>query len=348
MKTLDISLPDKKKILDKNTDAAKKIEDDCRAKGIRILTVEDTSYPSLLLQTVSPPLVLYYKGTVPDWNRRPCFAVVGTRAMSDYGAASAADICFDLGRMDCITVSGMALGIDGMAAAATLEAGGTTVAVLGSGLDVIYPAAHTFLYETILKNGGIVLSEYPPGSRPERYHFPVRNRIISGIARGIIMVEGNANSGALITAEIGLREGRAVFAVPGKIGEKNQEGALLLLKSGASAITCADDIYDRFKDEYVGKLNGFSLLTPRKIFFKSIMAKYRITGGYAKHESALGESGYIREPAFRKTLSVASAKPSIWEKTIKMAKELVKKDEKATLEEATVPPCGMNDKEKLV
>ena len=268
---------EKKKLADKDLGKAGLIFDYCDGNGVGILTVSDACYPGRLKEIADPPVLLYYRGTLPDFDGLPCFAVVGTRAMSHYGAQNAFDISFDLARMGCVTVSGMALGIDGVAAASSLAAKGITVAVLGCGIDYIYPSSHSVLYREIIAGGGAVVTEFPPFERPAGFHFPIRNRIISGLSRAVIVVEGDGKSGAMITAETARRQGRDVFAVPGKIGDKNNEGPLLLLKSGALPITCADDIYDRYREEYLAKLHVFRLLKERPITVYDVMDRYQVT-----------------------------------------------------------------------
>ncbi len=260
---------------------AEEVAEYCMHAGVRVLTIAEEDYPQALLTIKNPPAVLYMRGTLPEWNTRPCIAVVGARAMSYYGAASACEIAYDLGRMGCITVSGMALGVDGTVAAATLEANGKTVAVLGSGIDRIYPKAHKALYKAILAGGGAIITEFPPYEGADAFHFPLRNRIISGIAKAMILVEGDASSGALITARYAKKQGRSVFAVPGKINDKNSE-APLLLKRDATLLTCADDIYDTFKEEYFSSLNPFALLPKHTVSPEAIIRKYGVAVGREK------------------------------------------------------------------
>ncbi len=269
----------------KDLSAAEEIATYCMQNGIRVISFSDREFPELLRDIKDPPAVIYLRGTLPDWNTRLCVGVIGARAMTYYGADSTLDISYDLARMGCITVSGMALGVDGMCAAATLQAGGTTVAVLGSGVDVIYPAEHDFLSECILKHGGAIISEFAPHERPDKIHFPIRNRIISGLSRAVIVVEGEAGSGSLITARRAAAQGRTVFAVPGHIERANSEGPLLLLKhKKAVALTCADDIYDAYRSEYLAHLNAFNLLSAREADVEHVMFKYRVACAKSKRK----------------------------------------------------------------
>lgn len=275
----ELSARDKEALLRKDLEKPYQILAKCKEDGIFFLTYTNDAYPNALRDIPDPPVLLYCRGTVPDWNARPCIAVVGTRNMSSYGADTAFDISYDMARMGCITVSGMALGIDGVAAASTLAAQGKTVAVLGCGVSIPYPAAHSFLYDCILQGGGIILSEYDPFARPERQHFPQRNRLISGIAKAVIVVEGDHQSGAMITAELAAKQGRAVFAVPGRVNDVGSEAPLLLLKRGSRAISCADDIYEIYRADYPAYLNGAELLRPHKCTAADVIFRYRISYG---------------------------------------------------------------------
>lgn len=288
---------------------ADEVAEYCLHSGVRILTIQDPDYPQALLKIKNPPAVLYMRGAIPDWNRLPCIALVGARAMSYYGASSAAEIAYDLGRMGCVTVSGMALGIDGVSAAATLESGGKTIAVLGSGIDRIYPKEHRTLYRAILDGGGTIVTEFPPYEGADGFHFPLRNRIISGIARAVILVEGEASSGALITAQYAKKQGKSVFAVPGKINDKNSEAPLLLLKRDAKVLTCADDIYDAFREEYFSSLNPFALLPKSDCNVDAVMRKYGIAVGKEKQrsEKILKNASGGKKPIMQKIRDLLSA-----------------------------------------
>ena len=278
----ELCAAERRNLANKDLERAEEIAGYCLHGGIRLLKLTDEDYPAALREIKNPPVLLYCRGRLPDWNRLPCIGVVGARAMSYYGADAACEIAYDLGRMGCITVSGMALGIDGVAAAATLEAGAPTVAVLGSGIDRIYPAAHKTLYKAILEKGGAVITEFAPYEGADGFHFPLRNRVISGIAKAIILVEGDASSGALITARYAKRQGKGVFAVPGKIGDLNSEAPHLLLKGEGKLLTCADDIYDTYKEEYFSTINPFNLLPRAEISVDDVIRRYAIAKGDAK------------------------------------------------------------------
>ena len=273
---------ERKKLALHDLSRAEEVADYCMHAGVRVLTLADEEYPRALLTIKNPPCILYVRGTLPSWNTLPCIGVVGARAMSYYGASAACEISYDLARMGCVTVSGMAFGIDGVVAAATLEAGGKTVAVLGSGIDRPYPSEHKKLYRSILEGGGAVITEFPPYEGADAFHFPLRNRIISGISKAVILVEGEANSGSLITARYAKKQGKSVFAVPGKINDKNSEAPLLLLKGDAKVLTCADDIYDSFKEEYYSSINPFKLLPKSSLSVESVLRKYGVATGRDK------------------------------------------------------------------
>ena len=242
-----------KRVLSKFADKSLNEEEDilswCDSTGVRVLVPTDADYPKGLLSLQDAPMVHYPRGTRPDFDNTLCCAVVGTRKMSEYGKNVAYDIGAGLCDGGACLVSGLALGIDGMAMAGAVEAGGKTVAVLGCGIDVIYPKQHEKLLMKVLEKG-CVMTEYAPGSSPEGHHFPVRNRIISGLCRAVCVVEGNMRSGSLITARHAIYQGRQVYAVPGRIGEDGAEGTNHLLKQGAVPVTSARDILSDYEFIY--------------------------------------------------------------------------------------------------
>ena len=277
-----LSAPERKALLSHDLSRAEEVANYAYHGGIRILSVMEEAYPSALRAIPNPPTVLYLRGALPEWNSSPCIGVVGARAMSYYGAEAACEIAYDLARMGCITVSGMALGVDGAVAAATLAAGGQTIAVLGSGIDHIYPREHSALYRSILEKGGAIITEFPPYEGADGFHFPIRNRIISGLSSAVVLVEGEANSGAMITARYAKKHERCVFAVPGKIGDKNSEAPHLLLKGDAKLLTCADDVYDTFREEYFSKMNPFALLPKVTLNVEAILRDFGVSVGKEK------------------------------------------------------------------
>ena len=226
---------------------ADRILERCMELGIRAISYDDSGYPEALRVIQNPPIVLYAKGSLPMVGKRFTAAVVGTRTMSDYGRKMAYSMGYGLAAGGALVVSGMALGVDSMAMMGALDAGGVTVAVLGCGVDIVYPREHIQVYRKILETGGCILSEYAPGTEPMGAHFPVRNRIISGLSDAGVVVEGDSKSGSLITARYLLYQGRKLFAVPGQVGLPGSEGPNSLICDGALPAITAEDILCEFK-----------------------------------------------------------------------------------------------------
>jgi len=212
--------------------------------GAKVLPIVDPKYPKLLREIYDPPPVLLVRGEFPIAVDDFAIAVVGSRILTNYGRQSTHEIARDLAVAGICVVSGLALGADATAHAAALEVGGRTVAVLGNGIDSIYPPRNKNLGEEILAKGGAIISEFSVGTEPAAYNFPLRNRIIAGLARAIVVTEGREKSGSLITASLGNEFGREVFAVPGSIFSENSIGPIRLIQSGARPIVGATDIID--------------------------------------------------------------------------------------------------------
>jgi DNA processing protein len=210
--------------------------------GISLICFGDADYPALLANIFRPPMVLYCKGD-PSVLSQAGLAVVGSRAATSYGLKIARDLSRQLAAKGLVIVSGLALGIDTAAHTGALSVGGKTVAVLGCGLDVPYPPSNGRLAEQIAANG-VMVSEYPLGTRPDAFRFPARNRIISGLTRGVLVVEAAQRSGSLITARLALDEGREVFAIPGRVDSVKSAGTHRLLQEGAKLVGTIDDILD--------------------------------------------------------------------------------------------------------
>lgn len=244
----------RKLLQNKDLDAAKKIMDDCQNLKIKVITPEDSDYPKGLSALTDMPLVLYCKGKIPDKRERLFISIVGTRKMSDYGRKIAYSLGYGIALGGAVIVSGMALGSDSMAMAGAMDVGAPTIAVLGCGVDVIYPREHRDMYYKTIANGAVI-SEYPPGSPPSGPHFPVRNRIISGLSEGTVVVEGNSTSGSLITARLAVEQGKKVFAVPGKVGEPGSEGTFHLLYENALPCASAEDVLAEFRFLYPRTVN---------------------------------------------------------------------------------------------
>ncbi|MBR6649892.1 MAG: DNA-processing protein DprA [Clostridia bacterium] len=233
----------------------------CDSIGVRIICPDDTLYPLSLRALVDAPMVLYTLGVLPDFENTFTCAVVGTRSMSEYGREMSYKFGHGLASGGAGLVSGLALGCDAMAMKGALDAGGTTVAVLGCGIDVVYPKENEALLERVL-NSGAVITEFSPGVSPLRKNFPIRNRIISGISQSVCVIEGNMRSGSLITARHAVYQGRELFAVPGKVGEIGAEGTNHLIKNGAEAVTSPEDILSRYELIYPHTIDIKNIVTP--------------------------------------------------------------------------------------
>jgi DNA processing protein len=217
-----------------------------QAQGIRWLGRSEPAFPRGLAAVFDPPVGLFLRGDADTGLlEHPSVAVVGARSCSPYGSSVARTLGRDLAAAGLVVVSGLARGVDGEAHRGALEAGGTTVAVLGCGVDRVYPAAHSELARRVVESG-LIVSEYAPGVEPAPWRFPARNRIIAGLAGATVVVEARERSGALITADLALEEGREVFAVPGEITSALSAGTNALLRTGATALTSAADVLEAF------------------------------------------------------------------------------------------------------
>ncbi len=212
--------------------------------GMRIICPEDSDYPDRLKNIYDPPLCLYIKGRLPD-ETKPVIAVVGTRKCTEYGLRTARYFGKAFTESGFRVISGMALGIDSCVQREVLANGGETFAVLGSGADVPYPYRNKDLYARLINRGGII-SEIPPAGQPEAVNFPRRNRIISALSDGVLVIEAYYRSGSLITANYGLEQGKEVFAVPGRIDDPSSAGCLDIIRSGATPVTGINDILCAF------------------------------------------------------------------------------------------------------
>ena len=240
-------------MMDKDLIPCEEILDQCREKGIHILTYQDAAYPARLKNIPDPPMVLYYKGTLPAFDELPVIGVVGTRKASVYGMTSAKRLGYQIAACGGTVVSGMATGIDGVSMKGALTAGGTVVGVLGCGADVIYPLSNRWLYADTEKYG-CILTEFPPGTAPLGRNFPRRNRIISGLSCGVLVVEAPEKSGALITARLSADQGRDVFVVPANIDVESAKGSNALMRDGAIPVSSGWDILSEYQYQFPGKV----------------------------------------------------------------------------------------------
>ncbi|HXK41833.1 MAG: DNA-processing protein DprA [Anaerolineae bacterium] len=248
------------------------------AAGVQALTWEEAAYPALLKQLVDAPPVLFVKGELTpsdEW----AVALVGTRKPTAYGREAARLLATELARNGVTVVSGLARGIDGIAHQAALDAGGRTLAVLGSGLDEIYPQEHRALAERIAANGAL-LSDYPLGTRPEATNFPPRNRIISGLSLGVVVVEAGLTSGALITADFAADQGREVFAVPGSILGTSSAGCNRLLRDGAHVVTEVGDILETLSLDQLAAKQAAREVLPANPTEAKVLAQLSVEPAY--------------------------------------------------------------------
>ncbi len=222
---------------------AHRIVDFCTSHDIKLLTLSHEEYPEMLKYIHDPPLMLYMRGNIPKSN---AIAIVGSRRASGYGIETAVKMSSELSYAGILVVSGMARGIDTAAHCGALNVEGETVAVLGCGVDTPYPPENRALMERIIHSGAVI-SEYPPGTRPATFHFPNRNRIISGMSLGTLVVEAGLKSGSLITAHCALEQGREVFAIPGNITSFNSMGTNRLIKDGAKMVLNMEDILEELQ-----------------------------------------------------------------------------------------------------
>ena len=238
---------------DKNLTQAQEILDQCVDMGIQICTFCDAAYPARLKNIADPPVVLYYKGNLTGLDSNPVIGVVGTRKASAYGVTTARKMGYQIARCGGILVSGLAEGIDGNAMTGALTAGGKVIGVLGCGVDVVYPAMHRSLYRDTEQNGCLI-SEFPPQTPPYKWNFPKRNRIISGLSNGVLVVEAPYKSGSLITARQAADQGRDVFVVPGNIDVDTFYGSNALLRDGAIAVSSGWDVVSEYANLYPDKI----------------------------------------------------------------------------------------------
>ena len=239
--------------LNRDLSAAERILADCQRLGQRILTIRDAEYPQRLRSIYDPPCVLYVKGRLPAFDEEAAVTAVGTRKCTPYGTACAERLGQELAACGAVVVTGLAKGVDAAAARGALRGGGTVVGVTGNGLDVRYPWESRDLYDDVAAAGALI-SEYPPGASPDGWHFPVRNRIMSGLSVAVLVVEAPERSGALITARLALDQGRDVYAVPGPIDAPISRGCNQLIRDGAGLAGCAWDILRDYQERFPDKL----------------------------------------------------------------------------------------------
>ena len=229
-------------IIDKeNKENLKKQIDDIQEQNIKIITIKEKEYPQLLRTIYDYPVSIYVKGNEKILNG-PTIGIIGCRQSTAYGEKVAQYFAYNLSKRSINIISGLAKGIDSQSHIGAIKAKGITIGVIGSGLDIVYPKENQYLYDKIIRENGAIVSEYPLGVKPEKMNFPARNRIISGMSKGILVVEAKKKSGTLITVDFALEQGRDVYVVPGNIDEMNSVGTNDLIKQGAQMVTSHKDI----------------------------------------------------------------------------------------------------------
>ncbi len=302
----------KDRLCDKSLENAYSVLKYCKSSRIDILTYYSSEYPERLKDIPNPPMVLYCKGKLPKIDTKLCIAMVGTRKMSEYGKQTAYRISYELAASNVCIVSGMAAGIDGVCACGALEAGGETVAVLGCGLARVYPREHAKLMAHIAKKGAVI-SEYPPFAPPCAEHFPMRNRIISGLCQGTVVVEAASRSGALITASKAMAQGRDVFAVPGKVDSASSKGANGLIRDGARIMLSASDILCHYDFLYYACINyaGLAKAKKRSEIKASVLSYYGVVDTAESEAVPLTETATGKAEATEKITSAANNRTNV-------------------------------------
>ncbi len=246
---------------DKSLDASERVLADCERLGLHMITIQDAGYPERLRQLADPPVLLYIRGKLFQFDEEAAIGVVGAREPSEYGRLAAEKLGLELAKGGALVVSGIAEGLDACAIRGALKGGGPVVSVLGGGADVIFPPKHRYLYEDVAAAGALV-TEYPPGTPNNGRNFPRRNRILSGLCLGVVAVECRPFGGTMSTVNHALEQDRDVFAVPGAINAPMSEGTNRLIQQGAKLVTCGRDVLEEYWDRFPAKLGRSAPLTP--------------------------------------------------------------------------------------
>jgi len=277
--------------------------DKLKSAQIKALHIDDPDYPELLREIHTPPLILYVKGSAVWKTHKNCIAIVGTRIPTSYGEAATKELVKQITKENSIVISGLATGIDTLAHRSSLENKGITIAVIGSGLDIIYPEQNSKLFHEIIRNDGAIVSEFPLGSPPIKWHFPARNRIISALAQKVVVIEGSKKSGSLITAKIALEQNKEVFALPGSIYSAMSDGPHFLINQGAKILTSANDLFEKdiLKKNTIPLQEEFiSNLSKEEKLIYNIVSNTRATAAIV--ENILDDSGLAYDK-IKKTLT---------------------------------------------
>lgn len=254
LKTAWLTDAERRLLSDKSLTRAEEILSKCREDSVSILTINDAAYPERLRNIYDPPVLLYIKGRLPAVDSEAAIALVGTRRATPYGFKLGRQLGFEISRCGGLVVTGLAAGVDSAAADGALRAGGGCIGVLGCAIDTVYPTNNVALYADVAEAGALV-SEYPPGTLTQSRFFPERNRIMSGLSVGVVVVEAPEKSGALITASLALEQGREVFAVPGAADMPNSGGTNRIIREGAALVTCGWDVMVEFAERFPDKVS---------------------------------------------------------------------------------------------
>lgn len=292
------------KICSLKTDELNKELDLARKLGLKIVTIRDEDYPKNLKNIYDPPIVLYIKGDLKAEDDLS-IAIVGSRRASFYGMSMSEKFSTELVRSGLTIVSGLARGVDSCAHKSALKAGGRTIAVIGSGFNHLYPPEHRSLSEDISRKGAVI-SEFPINTEPLKQNFPRRNRIISGLSLGVLVIEAARNSGALITSDFALEQGREVFALPGEVGAMNSLGTNALIKDGAKLVENASDIIEELKPVLESRINTFK----QKIFPKEELERKTPVIELTEDEDVLYKLISLDKGEFEQIIKLARVSPA--------------------------------------
>lgn len=300
------------RLMDTTIDVAEEILDACERLGYSIITPEDENYPIRLRNIPDYPAALYICGELPDIDDEVCIAMVGTRRASRYGFTTATSIAKDLAACGAIVVSGCARGIDTAAHQGALLSGGKTIAVLGCGINTRYNTENEGLRKVISTCGALV-SEYPPGAPPLAYHFPIRNRLISALSLGVIVVEAGAHSGSLITANLALEQGKDIFSVPGEINSYLAKGTNRLIYDGAVPIESARDVLQEYVAKFPHRLRTINLENQNsRVYEKNVRPKWdreAVAAGYGMTPEELPQKPAKKEKPAKTAHSPSAKEP---------------------------------------
>ncbi len=333
----------KQTLRNKSLEESHRIQRYCYEHDVHLLFWLDEAYPKVLRLIKDPPLLLYYRGVLPDFNRELCIATVGTRTMSEYGKRMSYKIGYELATAGAVVVSGLALGVDAVAAAGAIASGGRTVAILGCGIDIVYPPVHATLMNEIIRHGA-VMTEYPPAARPLGYHFPQRNRIISGLSQGTVVIEADNESGALITAKTAIAQGRDIYAVPGNVGDPNTSGTNDLILAGAGVVLKAQDILDNYAFLYRDslKLTRLKALPPIEAPNEAVLERLAIFVRQPKRSTSKK-----RLPSPTSSANTPSTRSTKYERSEESSQKAADMPEKKTVIKPPAPPPSVPRKGDL-